>query len=154
MVNEKKRELIRELKELRLQKGITYQQIVDGTVDNGEPVSLSTVKLVFSDTHHHDHDYQHVLKPIANVLMPSDENDSLTTKILLTRLEYKDEIIEQLQTRLNTKEEKHRNREAFMMEQISFYKEQIQFKDSQIKRLNEAIDRKDEMIRRRLIKDE
>lgn len=146
MVNEKKRELIRELKELRKQKGITYQQIADSS-----GVSLSTVKLVFSDTHHHDHDYNHILKPIANALASPTEEDGLTAQILRTRLEYKDEIIGQLQTRLDTKEEKHRTREAFLMDQLQFYREQIQFKDSQIKRLNEAIDRKDAMIRERLI---
>lgn len=146
MVNEKKRELIRELKELRKQKGVTYQQIADSS-----GVSLSTVKLVFSDTHHHDHDYNHILKPIANALASPTEEDGLTAQILRTRLEYKDEIIGQLQTRLDTKEEKHRTREAFLMDQLQFYREQIQFKDSQIKRLNEAIDRKDAMIRERLI---
>ena len=69
MVNVKKRELIEELKTLRVEKNITYQQIVDETAKNGTPVSLSTVKHVFSDRYNHDHDYENVLKPIAEVLL-------------------------------------------------------------------------------------
>lgn len=38
-VNTKKLELIQELKELRQQKGMTYQQIADKTAANGEAVS-------------------------------------------------------------------------------------------------------------------
>lgn len=63
MVNTKKQELIEELKVLRIEKGYTYQQIADETELRGCPVSLSTVKLVFSDKHNHNHDYNNVLKP-------------------------------------------------------------------------------------------
>lgn len=154
MVNEKKRELIEELKALRKQKHITYQEIADMTRENGEEVSLSTIKHVFSETRSLNHDYDHVLRPIANVLTPPSDEDSLEIKILQTRLQYKDEIINQLQERINTKDQKHRDRESFYIEQIEFHKEQIKFKDSQIKRLNEAIDRKDAMIRKKLIKEE
>ena len=153
MVNEKKLELIDELKALREEKGITYQEIADRTVANGTPVSLSTIKHVFNDRYNHDHDYNNVLRPIADVLSPPTDDDQLATKILQTRLELKEEIILQLQKRLERKEQKHKDREDFLMEQLRFYKEQIEFKDSQIKRLNLAIDRKDEMIRRHLIED-
>lgn len=49
MVNAKKLELINELKALRLEKNITYQEIADCTEANGEAVSLSTIKMVFSE---------------------------------------------------------------------------------------------------------
>lgn len=153
MVNAKKLELIEELKALRKEKGITYQQIADETEALGTRVSLSTIKLVFSNKFSHDHDYNNVLKPIADVLSPPASDDQLELKILQTRLELKDEIISQLQTRLHNKDKKHKDREDFLMEQLDFYKGQIQFKDSQIKRLNEAIDRKDKMIREKLIED-
>lgn len=151
MVNAKKLELIEELKALRKEKGITYQQIADETEALGTRVSLSTIKLVFSNKFNHDHDYNNVLKPIADVLSPPASDDQLELKILQTRLELKDEIIAQLQARIATKDRKHKNREEFLMDQLNFYKEQIQFKDSQIKRLNNAIDRKDTMIREKLI---
>lgn len=153
MVNAKKLELIEELKALRVEKNMTYQQIVDLTAANGCQVSLSTVKHVFSDRHNHDHDYNNVLKPIADALsMPSDD-DALALKVLQTRLSLKDEIIKQMQERLDKKDSRHRDREEFLIDQLNFYKEQIQFKDGQIKRLNEAIDRKDKMIRKKLIED-
>lgn len=153
MVNTKKQELIEELKALRKEKDITYQYIADKTLENGTPVSLSTIKLVFSDTKNHDHDYNNILRPIADVLSPRTEDDQLEVRILQTRLELKEEIINQLQIRISKKDKKHTDREAFLMEQLAFYKDQIIFKDSQITRLNEAIDRKDKMIRQRLLED-
>lgn len=153
MVNAKKLELIEELKALRNEKGITYQEIADCTENNGEAVSLSTIKMVFSEKYHHDHDYNKVLRPIANVLSPASDDDSLNVRILQTRLELKDEIINQLQERIKRKEARHLEKEELYKENLSFYREQIQFKDSQIKRLNEAIDRKDAMIRKYLIDD-
>lgn len=155
MLNAKKVEFIDELKELRKEKGITYQQIADETEKNGEAVSLSTIKHVFSDKYNHDHDWKSVLRPIANVLMPPSEDDDLETRALQTRLELNKEIIKQLQDRLEAKEQKHKDREAFLLEQISFYKDQIVFyqdqmkvKDAEIKRFQENIDRKDSMLRK------
>lgn len=154
MLNAKKIEFIEELKELRNEKGITYQQIADATEKNGEAVSLSTVKHVFSDKYNHDHSWELVLRPIANVLMPPSENDDLETRALQTRLELNKEIIKQLQERLKNKEEKHKDRESFLMEQITFYKDQIKFKDEEIKRFQENIDRKDAMLRKFLADDD
>lgn len=155
MLNAKKVEFIDELKELRKEKGVTYQQIADETEKNGEAVSLSTIKHVFSDKYNHNHDWKSVLRPIANVLMPPSEDDDLETRALQTRLELNKEIIKQLQDRLETKEQKHKDREAFLLEQISFYKDQIVFyqdqmkvKDAEIKRFQENIDRKDSMLRK------
>lgn len=154
MLNAKKVEFIDELKELRKEKGISYQQIADETEANGEAVSLSTIKHVFSDKYNHDHDWKNVLRPIANVLMPPSEDDDLETRALQTRLELNKEIIKQLQNRLEAKEQKHKDREAFLMEQIDFYKAQIAFKDGEIKRFQENIDRKDSMLRKYLSDDE
>lgn len=154
MLNAKKVEFIDELKALRKEKGISYQQIADETEANGEAVSLSTIKHVFSDKYNHDHDWKNVLRPIANVLMPPSEDDDLETRALQTRLELNKEIIKQLQDRLEAKEQKHKDREAFLMEQIDFYKAQIAFKDGEIKRFQENIDCKDSMLRKYLSDDE
>ena len=153
-MNAKKLEFIEELKALRKEKGITYQQIADETEVNGEPVSLSTIKHVFSDKYSHDHDWKTILRPIANVLIPPTEDDDLETRALQTRIELNKEIIKQLQERLEAKERKHKDREAFLMEQIDFYKAQIVFKDNEIKRFQENIDRKDSMLRKYLSEDD
>lgn len=148
----KKKELIEELKHLRLERGYTYQEIADKTEENGEAVSLSTIKLVFSNRDTHDHDYRKVLKPIANVLLPFDD-DNTESQTVQTILDYKNEIIRQLQERLDRKDNKHKAQIESLEEDIKFYKDQIKFKDSQIKRLNEAIDRKDAIIRDQLLND-
>lgn len=152
MLKTKKKELIEELKHLRLERGYTYQEIADKTEENGEAVSLSTIKLVFSNRDTHDHDYRKVLKPIANVLLPFDD-DNTESQTVQTILDYKNEIIRQLQERLDRKEARYKAQIESLEEDIKFYKDQIKFKDSQIKRLNEAIDRKDAIIRDQLLND-
>lgn len=147
MVNKKKEELIEELKELRIQKEMTYQQIADETERIGCPVSLSTIKLVFSDKHNHNHDYNTILKPIADVLSPPNVDDDLDTKTLQTRLELKEEIIKQYQERLENKEKKHKDRELFYMNLIEHLQAEISFKNEQIKHHNDAMDRKDAMLK-------
>ncbi len=152
MLKTKEKELIEELKHLRLERGFTYQEIADKTEENGEPVSLSTIKLVFSDRDTHQHDYKRVLKPIANVLLPF-EDDKTESQIVQTILDYKNEIIRQLQERIDKKESRYRLQIQSLEEDNKFLKDQIRFKDSQIKRLNEAIDRKDAIIRKKFIED-
>lgn len=152
MLKTKEKELIEELKRLRLERGFTYQEIADKTEENDEPVSLSTIKLVFSDRDTHQHDYKRVLKPIANVLLPF-ENDKTESQIVQTILDYKNEIIRQLQERIDKKESRYRLQIQSLEEDNKFLKDQIRFKDSQIKRLNEAIDRKDAIIRKKFIED-
>ncbi len=147
MVNKKKEELIEELKELRIQKEMTYQQIADETERIGCPVSLSTIKLVFSDKRNHNHDYNTILKPIADVLSPPNVDDDLDTKTLQTRLELKEEIIKQYQERLENKEKKHKDRELFYMNLIEHLQAEISFKNEQIKHHNEAMDRKDATLK-------
>jgi len=147
LVSAKKDELVEELKKLRKEKGLSYQEIARLTEENGEAVSLSTIKLVFSDKHNHNHDYQKVLKPIADVLSPPSDNDSLEIRTLQTRLDLKEEIIKQYQDRLVAKEQKYKDREAFYMQQIEFLQSQISFKDEQIRHHNEAMDRKDAFIK-------
>lgn len=154
MINIKKQELIRELKQLKEERGYTFQDIVDITEANGEAISLSTVKKVFSGKCDHNHDYEHTLRPIAEALSPSSEEGGLNEAIFRTRLQIKEEIIKQLKERLEAKELKWKNREEFLKEQLAFYKQQIHFKDEQIKLLNERIDRKDGLLRKVLVEKE
>ena len=69
-----------------------------------------------------------MIRPIANVLSPVTDDDSLSIKVLQTRLELKDEIIEQLQSRLQRKDIRHSEQEEFYKDQLQFYREQIQFR--------------------------
>lgn len=141
-------QLIQELRQLKEEKGYTFQDIVDMTEANGEGVSLSTVKKVFSDKCTHNHDYEHTLRPIAEALSPESEDETLNEAIFRTRLQIKEEIIRGLKERLEAKELKWKDREEFLKEQLLFYRQQIHFKDEQIKLLNERIDRRDELLRK------
>jgi uncharacterized protein (DUF3084 family) len=160
-IRNKKGELIEELKELRVQKGMTYQQIYDEIQRQGGSVSLSTIKLVFSDKRNHEHDYNNVLKPISDALSSTSDDVSLEKRILLTRLELKEERIKELEERLEKKEVSFKERENFYKEQIDFFKSQTKSRDSHInnrdvhihnlddhiKALNQAIARKDALIK-------
>lgn len=138
---------IEELRELRELKKVTYEQIVAQTEENGERVSLSTVKSVFSGDKKHNHDYNNTLLPIFNALSDKGEDDNPIVQILQTRLEIKNEAIRQLEERLEIKDRKHKDREQFYMQQIEFLQSQISFKDEQIKHHNEAMDRKDAKLK-------
>lgn len=147
MVNAKKLELIEELKELRIQKGMTYQQIFDEIEKRGDSVSLSTIKLVFSDSRNHNHDYKNVLRPIADVLNSPSDDDTLELKVLQTRLDIKEEMINDYQARLDNKDIKFKQREQFYMNTIEHLQKEIEFKNEQIRHHSEAMDRKDGLIR-------
>lgn len=154
----KEQSIIDHLKKVKDEKQLTFQEIANITEANGEAVSLSCIKKVFSPNDPHVHDYRRTIRPIARAIL--GEVDDEVTGSYQAINEYKEFIIEQqeLQIKLlleqkEASSKKHKDREAFFIDQLAFYKEQIMFKDSQIKRLNEAIDRKDRMIRERLIEE-
>jgi hypothetical protein len=68
--NETQQEIIQRLQAARLEKGLSYQAIVDGTAALGCPVSLSTVKRVFGqDSGLYDFRYDTTIQPIAAVVL-------------------------------------------------------------------------------------
>lgn len=138
---------IEELRDLKELKKMTYEQIADKTEENGERVSLSTVKLVFSADKKHNHDYNNTLLPIFNALSDLKDNNDPVNQLLLTRLEIKNETIKQLEDRIKVKDEKHKDREQFFMELIDKQSSEIAFKNEQIRHHNEAMDRKDALIK-------
>lgn len=153
MVDKKILKVIEDLKVAREKKGISYQEIANRTEANGEPVSLSTIKLVFSEKTKHNHNYENVILPIANALAP-DDNDDIDIKLFQARLDLKDAMlkeqnrtIEDLKGRLSNKDQRYKEREVFYKELIKSNKEELQFKNDQIRRFEENIDRKDAMIR-------
>lgn len=67
MQKEKIAEIIIQLKVVRAEKGLSYQKITDMTEAIGDPVSLSTVKRVFTDDKHTFR--WDTIKPIATVVL-------------------------------------------------------------------------------------
>ena len=150
--------LIEELRELKEVRKMTYQEISDNTVKNGEYVSVSNIKKVFSPEQKHRHDYNKTLVPIFNALNDSADKENPVNHVYQTRLEIKNATIRKLQDemndlkeeykeRLKTKDEKHKDREQFFMDQIERLQDEIKFKNDEILRFRENIDRKDATIK-------
>lgn len=67
MQKERVAEIIAQLKIVRVEKGYSYQKITDMTEEIGDPISLSTVKRVFTDEKHSFR--WDTIKPIATVVL-------------------------------------------------------------------------------------
>ena len=67
MEQEKIREIIAQLKVVRVEKGYSYQKIADLTEEIGDPISLSTIKRVFTDDAHGFR--WDTIRPIATVVL-------------------------------------------------------------------------------------
>ena len=67
MQKEKVEEIIAQLKIVRAEKELSYQKITDMTEEIGAPISLSTVKRVFTDEKHTFR--WDTIKPIATVVL-------------------------------------------------------------------------------------
>lgn len=69
-----KQELLQKLRIAREAKGLSYQDIVDVTEENGEAVSLSTVKRIFQkDSDLEDFRYHQTVRPIIRAVLGMDE---------------------------------------------------------------------------------
>ena len=158
-INQQTQKIIKDIKLIRERDGVSYQEIANRTEANGEPVSISTIKNVFSDKVTHNHSYEHVIKPIARALQ-HDRNNDADYELLEARLALKEIVVQQqqdliaeLKERLQRKDTKHKEREDLYIEQISFYRDQIRFKDEQIVRYQANIDRKDAALRKWMVED-
>ena len=153
--------IIEHLKRVKEEQGVSFKEISDRTMENGEYVSESTIKKVFSPTTHHAHSYEKTIKPIARALIGDLDDAKYPIAGSYAAInEYKDVIIDQLRRQLDqaksrqeASSHKHHEHEAILLAQLDFYKEQIKFKDEEIKRLVSNIDRKDATIRQLVIKD-
>lgn len=69
-----KQELLEKLRIAKETKGLSYQDIVDITEENGEAVSLSTVKRIFQkDSDLDDFRYHQTVRPVIRAVLGMDE---------------------------------------------------------------------------------
>lgn len=109
-MNTKKEEVLRQLKLARKTKGISYQDIVEGTERMGVAVSLSSVKRVFADgSCAEDFRYDTTLRPIVRFVLGIDsdaeepetlEDAQVTAAGLVAVVDYKDTMIDKLEGEL------------------------------------------------------
>lgn len=69
-----RQELLQKLRIAKDAKGLSYQDIVDITEENGEAVSLSTVKRIFQkDSNLDDFRYHQTVRPVVRAVLGMDE---------------------------------------------------------------------------------
>lgn len=132
MLQKKKSEIIRNLKRVRAENGLSINEIVKLCEDNGEPVSDTTVKKVFADgSEALGFNYEITLKPIINALL-GDHEETAETDMMISVAQFKEAKIKDLESQMARMEESYKRR-------IEFLKDQIEIKDARL-------DKRDEMI--------
>lgn len=152
------RDIILKLKEVRDEKGYSYNDILKLMEKNGEYLSKSTISRIFSDgSEDLSFRYEETIRPIANALLSIEEiedNDDLDTQAMKSLLKYKIQRIEELEKQINQLEgaldrEKVKYHEKLDKERkqfdnrIDFLKNQIDLKDKRMDQLLEAVFTKD-----------
>lgn len=137
--------IIEHLKVVRVEKGITYQKIVDETEKMGEPVSMTTVKRVFSDASATEFRWESTLKPIATVVLGIGKEEgfdptavkSYYDEIAALRdiVELKNDMIQDLQ-----------NKVSHLVAEVDELREQIHIKDRHIEEFVVSSRKRDRVI--------
>lgn len=132
MLQKRKSEIIRNLKRVKSENGLSISEIVNLCERNGESVSETTIKKVFSDgSEALGFNYESTLKPIVNALL-GDHEETAETDMMVSVAQFKEEKIKDLEAQMARMEESYKRR-------IEFLKDQIEIKDARI-------DKRDEMI--------
>lgn len=146
------KEIILKLKEVRIEKGLSLNDIVELVEKNGDYISRSSVQRVFADgSEDAVFKYEETIRPIANALLDIDRieiEDDLDTQALKTLLQYKNQRIKELEAQLDKDKIKYHEKLDKEREQsrksIEFLKEQIAYKDKRMDLLLDSIKQKDE----------
>jgi len=161
------RDIIIKLKEVREEKGLSYNDILSLLEKNNEYLAKSTIARVFGEgSEDLSFRYEETIRPIANALLDIEkfeETDDLDTKAMKSLLKYKIERIEELERQVGQLEsaldkEKIRYHEKLDAEReifnqrIDFLKEQVAYKDKRMDMLLEAVFEKDKMHKEMLEK--
>ena len=132
MLQKKISEIIRNLKRVRQENGLSISEIVRICEESGNAVSETTIKKVFSDgSEALGFNYENTLKPIINALL-DDHEETAETDMMVSVAQFKEAKIQALEAQLARQEDSYKRR-------IEFLKEQIEIKDARI-------DKRDEMI--------
>ena len=126
-------EIILQLKQIRIERGLSMQDVHDLISASGGFLSLSSVKRVFAEgSEHQNFRYHDTIQPIARALLgvteetpenndiTANEIDALKNVILL-----KDSIIKDLQKEIETLTAKHNEQLAEAQHKVDYLREQI-----------------------------
>lgn len=152
------KDIIKKLKEVRSEKQLSFQDILDMMEENGDYSSKSTLSRVFAEGSEEKHfKYEETIRPIANVLLDMEtiEDDDTTDvqamktilKYKISRIEELERQVEKLETQLDKEQLKYhqkleKERDRFNRS-VEFLKNQINLKDKRMDLLLESVFDKD-----------
>lgn len=164
------KDIIIKLKEVRDERGLSYNDILSLMEKNGNYLSKSTISRVFGEgSEDLSFRYEETIRPIANALLDIEtieDSDNMDVQAMKSLLRYKIRVIEdnekriaELETALaNEKVKRHEKMDAEREQyskRIAFLMEQISLKDKRMDQLLEAVFMKDkqhaELLERVLI---
>ena len=139
MLQKRIAEIIRNLKRVRNENGLTISEIVNICEKNGEAVSETTVKKVFADgSETFGFNYENTLKPIINALL-GDHEETAETDMMISVAQYKEIKIRHLEEQLARMEESYKRRIEFLKQQIDVKDDRIDKRDEMISKLIDSI---------------
>ena len=159
------KDIITQLKEVREEKGLSYNDILELMEKNGDYLSKSTISRVFADgSEEMSFRYEETIRPIANALLDVEnieDTDDIDTKAMKSLLKYKIQRIEELEKQIEKLEsaldkEKIKYHEKLDKERLqfekslNFLKEQVAYKDKRMDLLLDAVTEKDRLHREML----
>lgn len=152
------RDIIIKLKDVRDEKGYSYNDILDLMEKNGDYLSKSTLSRVFAEgSEEIKFRYEDTIRPIANALLDIDnieDDDNMDVQAMKSLLKFKNQLINdlehkvrELETALDKQKIKHNEKldkeRANWSRSIEFLKEQVSYKDKRMDFLLDAVKEKD-----------
>ena len=147
------REIILKLKEVRVEKGLSYGDILELMENQGDFVSKSTLSRLFAEgSEDCSFKYEETIRPIAKALLgieTIEDTDDMDVQAMKSLLKYKMQLIEDLEKKVETltgdlsreklkhHEKLDKERENFQ-KSLTFCREQISLKDKRIDQLLDA----------------
>lgn len=152
------KDIILKLKEVRDERGLSYNDILSLMEKNGDYLAKSTISRVFGEgSEDLSFRYEETLRPIANALLDIEtieDSDNMDVQAMKSLLKYKIQVIEDKEKRIseletalaNEKVKRHEKMDAereHYTKRIAFLMEQISLKDKRMDQLLEAVFTKD-----------
>ena len=139
MLQKKISEIIRNLKRVRQENGLSISEIVRICEDSGNAVSETTIKKVFSDgSEALGFNYENTLKPIINALL-DDHEETAETDMMVSVAQFKEAKIQALEAQLTRQEDSYKRRIEFLMQQIEIKDARLDKRDEMITKLIDSI---------------
>lgn len=152
------KDIIMKLKEVREEKGLSYNDILMLINKNGDYLSKSTISRVFSEgSEDSSFRYEETIRPIAKALLDIEnieDDDNMDVQAMKSLLKYKIQRIEELEQQIEQlKAEMDREKVKFhekmdkeraqWAKSIDFLKEQVSLKDKRMDLLLDSVQKKD-----------